>query len=858
MDLHRKFQTSPIIDLSLVLDSKNYQSTINNLIKVFNTELLTSTIDENKLKTYHMILCQNYQKNQEEKFLENNLSIADLFSQSKNFDNNQLALIKDIIVLRLFFDPININHEFDQFRCKNSLTVNIIQNEEQNCYMNFIECFLDAVRLLQLNSEEFNFNFPIASDLEIWYRNENEKSCGILVSLVPKMMEITLTECLVTLWRLMRDNNDLTGFCILLNFLSREKKIFYQIIEDGGLWTIILNGLKDSEESRRKQAMFVFKIIAEFLGKEDEESSSLKSDDGNVSRAKIPFNCNIRSMSEVRKNFILILEALEEKRQHLVIPTFAILTNLLAAYQDHEKCAAKCFDFHWLGCIFEKILHHESNTIVKHGVSFILELNPNDYDANFWCLLANALNNRFLYEIEDDGPKIFQELSRFMEKFPNGFMEKFLSSISNVSWDPISVFYVTLALARITGKCFSSQSIRENLTNLKKLVEGNLCQHSPLLRRASQRNIIIAITRWHWETIDLRTLANFLVSFPKDDECLERNSECWQMIVNLLRKFSISGKEYIRECCECIGENREISIESFARMLAIVEDSHHLSEENGFGDLLQLFYNIHNVKSRLYVNYELVQRILELFFSLVEYENICNFLLPFSSDVLDFLTIAGKSNLQTEQCLSYFPKIRPLLKERNDLLGKLDQEALYCLKNTNCPPLRRLFGIKMLEICQQQRNGVLAKEVLDIFLTNFQIPLVFEEEKSFIETKGRTTMEYYLTFAKILRLYLATNNGDISNSLSIASELFDKSGIGGVPFVTGIVAEVVRQKEFVDSKDFGSVKNLIETCSKSIFLGKKNRYFWMTLDNIFRVLLSPNFFPIESTFVHEVSFFPLL
>lgn len=55
MDLHRKFQTSPIIDLSLVLDSKNYQSTINNLIKVFNTELLTSTIDENKLKTYHMI-----------------------------------------------------------------------------------------------------------------------------------------------------------------------------------------------------------------------------------------------------------------------------------------------------------------------------------------------------------------------------------------------------------------------------------------------------------------------------------------------------------------------------------------------------------------------------------------------------------------------------------------------------------------------------------------------------------------------------------------------------------------------------------------------------------------------------------
>ncbi|XP_043464072.1 uncharacterized protein LOC122499663 isoform X2 [Leptopilina heterotoma] len=861
MDLHKKFQTLPIIDLSIILGSKNYQSMINNLIKVFNNELLTSTIDINNLKTYHMILCQNYQQNPKEKFLENNLSIADLFSQSNNFANNQFLLIKDIIILRLFFDPTNIYHEFDQFRCKNSLTVNIIQNEEQNFYMNFIECFVDVFRLLHFNNVQFecsNFNFPIASDLEIWYRHKNEKSCGILVSLVPKFIEISLIECLETLWLLIRDNNDLTGFCIVLNFLSREKKIFYQILQDGELWTIILNGLKDSKESTRKQAMFVFKIIAEFLCKEDEyfgktsQLPKLIQSDGSVSRTKqIPFTCNSNreSISEVRKNFILILESLEEKKQHLVIPTFSILSNLLVAYQDHQQCS-DCFEFRWLGCIFEKILRHESNTIVKLGVSFILQLNPNDYDDNFISLLANALNNRFLYEIEDDdydGPKIFYELCRFLEKFENGFIDKFLSSISKVSWDPISIFYVTLSLARGEISC---QCSRENLMSLKKLVEGNLCHHSLLLRKGSQRNIIIAITRWKWEEIDLKALASFLVSFPKD-ECLQLNSECWRMIVDLLGKFSISGTEYIRECCENIGENREINIESFARMLAILEDSHHLSEENAFGDLVQLFYSIHNVNSRLYLNHELAQSILELFFSLVDYENFSKFLLPFSTDVLDFLTIAGKSpNLRIDKYLPYFQKI-PLLLRKENLIGKLDQEALYCL-NANCPPLRRLFGIKMLEICQKQRNGFLTKEIFDIFLKNFSIPLMFEEEKSFVEIKGRATMEYYLTFTKILHLYLATTCSDIPNSLTIASELFDKSGVCGVPFVTGIVAEIVGQKIFVDSKDFGSVKNLMDICWKSIFLGKKNRYFWMTLDNIFRVLLCPNFFQVETTFVLEL------
>lgn len=850
MDLHKKFLNTPTVDFSILskTQSSNSGNLISELIKSYDEELIKGKLNTNSLKSYHMLLCNEYHKKRLEKSQTTpNLSTtADLFLKIKQYSPEELLIIYDIIILKLILFTTDISKDLENFQLN---FINSFEEKETGKqYMKIIECFLDA---FELNPKiEKSLNLFISRDLEVWYEAK-DSDWKSLISILPKLIKITGLESLDPLWNLLlrpgQDlKNSLTGLCIFIDAYlkseSQRKNLF--LFSDKRFWEIILNGLRSRLELERKESLHLFKIITEFLEKE-RGNRELK--------LKIPFTCDNKDFV---RDYILILESLEEKQQHMVIPSLQLLNSLISANSEHQKCG-NCFDFPWLLCIFEKILQHENNAVIKYGISFILKLNPQAYDDRFLKTLTETLNNRFLYESEDQDPKIVTELEDLFIQAENlkiNLLPKFLSAIADISWDPVSIFYVTFALRRAAEKIeiISFPWKEDQLMKIKNLVEKNLKLHSPVLRKESQTNTIIAVTRF--TDMNLKSLGNILSSFP--NETFSKKN--WQIILDSLKIQESDGEKFVEESCRDIREGNLDSVESFATIFVILCDLKLLKRESKILiEVIDLLNNIQSVKSRPYMNFELADRILELiYFMILRSENsdsseiIYEIVSPYFQSGLDFLLIR-KKNLNYEKVQKYTSILNLLVSsvtKTAEIYRRILEEGIYSLENSSTSGLQRLYGMNILQIYQKSRD--FNREIISLLMNVYTIPMSFNEEESLSGIKGKATTEYYTILGKIIYSHLEKSEEISENWVSFSSSLFDKAGTSGVPFVIGILSQIL-EKGLVLENDLEEVKLLVRTGWKSIFEGKKNRLFWAAFDKLLKLILNPKCFGFEDKIVKE-------
>ncbi|XP_033232052.1 uncharacterized protein LOC117183015 [Belonocnema kinseyi] len=849
MNLHEKFLNSPTVDFSILSKTQfsNSVNLIHELIKSYDEELIRGKLTKNSLKSYHMLLCNEYHKKRLEKSQKilNLSTTTDLFLKIKQFSHEELLIIYDIIILKLILFTADISKELENFQIN---FVNSFEEKEAGKqYMKIIECFLDAFELNQKMGK--SLNLFISRDLEIWYQAK-DSDWKSLISILPKLIKITGLESLDSFWNfLLRPGQDLknslTGLCIFIDAYlkteSQQKNLF--LFSDKRLWEIILNGLRSRIEFERKESLYLFKIITEFLEKET------------VKRELKPeiFSC---SKKDFVPNYILILESLEEKQQHMVIPSLQLLNSLISANCEHQKCG-NCFDFPWLLCIFEKILQHENNAVIKYGISLILKLNPQLYDDRFLKILTETLNNRFLYESEDQVPKIVTKLEDLFIQAENlkiNLLPKFLSAIADISWDPVSIFYVTFALRSAAEKIetISFPWKEDQLMKIKCLVEKNLKLHSPVLRKESQTNIIIAITRF--ADMNLKSLGKILSFFP-NETFSEKN---WKIILDSQKIEKANVEKFVEESCRDIREGNLDSVESFATILVILCDLKFLKRESRILlEVIDLLNNIQSIKSRPYMNYELADRILELIYWMIlraqnsdSSEIIYEIISPYFESGFDFLLIR-KKNLSYEKVQKYTAILNLLVSSvtKTDAnYRRILEEGIYSLENYNASGLQRIYGINFLRIYQKSRD--LSREIISRLINVSAIPMSFEEEESLSGIKGKATTEYYTILGKIMNSHLEKSEEIFENWISFSSSLFDKAGTSGVPFVIGILSQIL-EKGLVLEKDQEEVKLLVRTCWKSIFEGKKNRLFWAAFDKLLKLILNPKCFGFEDRIVDE-------
>lgn len=277
----------------------------------------------------------------------------------------------------------------------------------------------------------------------------------------------------------------------------------------------------------------------------------------------MPFLCNNSKLDveEAERNFFVILESLEEKQTHLVIPVLKIIESLVDAVLSHKQCG-DCFSVKWLRCAIARIIQYENFAIVKWALlklAVICDSIPDiANDEHFLSLLSQVLNNNIsLHEQSTSNESCTTEIDQiraqsFNENFENfivyllkeNLAGAFIKEMAKINWAAVSINNVVYLLYKGSLKFSEVKGVNFEMTNedleiIKVLLETNLSQHSPILRIASQKFILSYITNSRMESVDLK-VRYIKLSLESLYKIFVICFSCWLIFCSYARKTTLS------------------------------------------------------------------------------------------------------------------------------------------------------------------------------------------------------------------------------------------------------------------------------------------------------------------------------
>lgn len=571
---HQRFlqaSTNGITVLEVFDDSfeENRSKLIHKLVMHYNNKIDSGqrgrgSIDYKTLDVFYKVLCYDYQlrissKTRSvpvgfDKYYIYEIVDAILSEKKPINDDNIIQLMVDIIVLQLvlYCDLDTVNYYYRHLLCETDkvFLYTLIGSSIDAWYLNvYIHGDVNSLDQSSLQSfGEFESMNPIPQllrELIDWSSCSTDANKWSLVSSIftKLMMTVKLNNFMRDLWELiMRKNKtdvDSRGIQLTLltltidSLIVANKEFNFSDCNSSHFWDILCDGLTSVVEQQRKQALYIMKKFFEFIDKQKIT----------VYEPFIPFinsQCDKQSsLQQLKNNFFLILECLDEKQAHLVTPALEHLESLINGCHEHLSCI-NCFDRQYLRCVFKRILQHKTNAIVKFGLMSLLRMNPEIYDGEFIKMLIEGLNHTFLYNNPnaDSLPEVTRELAELFIKAENtkiNLMDKFICR-ATITWSPISLFYVTESLRLITEKLpniETNQWTEFVLRRAEKIMENNLKNQSPPLHKAIQFNICQIFSNFAEPSFDLTTLAH---AFSGPHNNINRGSKSWMVLVNYVTK----------------------------------------------------------------------------------------------------------------------------------------------------------------------------------------------------------------------------------------------------------------------------------------------------------------------------------
>ncbi|OAD54202.1 putative methyltransferase TARBP1 [Eufriesea mexicana] len=246
-----------------------------------------------------------------------------------------------------------------------------------------------------------------------------------------------------------------------------------------------------------------------------------------------------------------------------------------------------CFDNIWLQVIFERILLHENNIIVKEGILYVCKSVAFLFDAQFLKLFIHVLNNTFLYECQNyqQEPEILKDIiTLFMHirKEQVDFLNKVFQVMNEETWAPIPIFYMIRVL-RIVSSKVSNQWKDDQLSLIKSLIQKSLNMHSHILRIASQIELLKIIVLSVKEINNFKSTINMLLEFPLE-EIFIKNSFSWNIVIAWLKKVLVKEDviNFIKFMCEehsCQNLYFRFNPEKFAVIVVMFHDANLILQQ---------------------------------------------------------------------------------------------------------------------------------------------------------------------------------------------------------------------------------------------------------------------------------------
>ena len=900
MDLHERYARFPTTDASILgfaeaTFNNDPFTLLHNLVRYYDAKVMENSLDNNQLKTFRMILCYEYQLvhcsgKKYPRTVRTDLCFKTiknvLYTKMESQDFLELSILYDIVLLHtvLYCNSQCIGEHLVEFQSSNIQILN--DNISRVFYMKIMECFLEALQLRQFLHKDMTsknlryFMSLFLEDITMWLEAKEHREWQTFASYFPILINTFGSEhVLPPIWYIvlnkLQDSKDILSMLSIITdtcFSPTSKDIdarHYTLCYTEQLWLLIIRTLKSPTQQYRKQALFIMKRITDFMSNIGENVGELRKPD------IVPFVCKDPTKIEapiagIRQKFFLVLEALEEKQYHLIVPALTHLPKLVKGNKEHGSCN-DCFNNYWLQLIFERLFHHENNTIVKLGILYVCELRTIIHNHQFLKLFVCTLNNTFLYECKShqQEPKILNDIVTLFVHVRNEdteFIDKLLTIMNEQKWAPIPIFYMMLILRIVSSKTSNSWEGSEIVVT-KSLVQKNLSMHSHILRIASQIELLKTITLSVKKIHDLKAVIDTLLEFPIE-EALVRGSFSWNIITTWLRNALTVNDATKFVKCMC---KRHFSYEThlntspakFAIIIFILHDAglilqqrpccaeetlnNWLSSLNGitqrpYADITQIFY-ITEVMSH-FLNLSALgtsKSIVQLLFSHIN--NAFKFLLKNCTNI--------PSAFNYEEVNRYLAVIVSFLSNGTLILPKKDIIVyVEYFKNTSTLILKNIdrytsvhymCALHILHFTQSVNSTLFyVRPLLDIY--DMQI---VDNDQDVTTSRGKIASDCYLLLAKLTNQFLSRVELDLwPENINWFENIFHLYEMGGseiVPEIALILKVIVERGLITNPESRSSFETIFNTCWRSTLSSTKNKVYFTAIKNLIGVILNSNF-----------------
>ncbi|XP_017876975.1 uncharacterized protein LOC108623164 [Ceratina calcarata] len=915
MDLHDRYMnTSATIDFSIfeLLHSElknNPFLLLHRLIRHYNNEIIGGNYFHlRQLNTLRMLLCYEYQLvfNAKEK---NKRTISNLCI--KNIENSLLArrqlrkplndrtILFDIVILQLtlYCDTQCIHRHLINFRQSN---VDVLDDDESRShYLKILECFLQVSKLKailynnpRLNSIWKSFGSMYLHEVTSWLKAEDtNKEMRLFASILPKLLDtfgstyVLPYLCDIILNELDDIEDSLSALSILTDIsvnVDDASLALHDLYYTEALWFLIISSLRSPDQQNRKQGIFIMKLMTNLDAICETCSNSVKHE-------IIPFVCSgsteIKiSIDDIKRNFFLIIEALEEKQHHLIIPALKHLPILVEGNKVHSLCN-NCFDNAWVRLVFERILQHGNSAIVRQGILYLCELPILLDDDRFLRLFVHTLNNTFLYEYQSDQqePEVVDDIVKLFLISQNKraeFLSRVLHMIAEKIWAPIPIFYMMRILRIVSSKVASRWGDQE-LNVVADLIRMNLnigTKHRNnfnVLNGVAQLDLLKTVTLSVDSVNNLKNAMDMLLACPL--------TVSWNVAVTWLRKVLTQqdALNFLWIVCEEYSYEdppTKLSPTDFSAIIVMFHETGLIlgKEMNVSLDILRDWLSLlKHADVRPYANVAHILYMIEFMSELFEIssvvkipESVNQLLSLYIHDALRFLirntrSIPYKSNY--EKINRYFVAITKILNERNSLLlnreilnyaARFRNESIIILENVkHYTSLHHLYALAILHYTQEILSETHVSFYNEPLLSICDVQLYDDVEA---KLKGTIASDRCKLLAKLANQFLLNVKVELwpkeIDWFESVSHLHEMGGNEIVPEVASILKAIVDQGLIKIPENKLKLQSIFTIIWWSTLMSTKNYIYFSGMKNLVRIIVNNNFL-VESSIMSFVDKF---
>ncbi|XP_034942852.1 probable methyltransferase TARBP1 isoform X2 [Chelonus insularis] len=651
------------------------------------------------------------------------------------------------------------------------------------------------------------------------------------------------------------------------------------------LWQLIKWGITSKKEQNCKQALYIFKIILNFI----EEHRMIPFEPKIVPFVYCPQYDQQSSLKRLRDNFFLILESLEEKQAHLITPILKNLEDLIQFSIDHVSCN-NCLDSKWIACIIKRLLDHKTSLIIKSGVLSLLKINPNFFTEELLILLLKGLNNTFLYSNPtlNSLPIVVEELSKlFVLSEYNGIdlINRFIFTASEISWTPIPLYYNIFSLQNAAKQI---EEVKYNIFTDKELnlftdiIQKSFKIFSYNFRQLLLDNVLTIFLTFARKPLNLKSLASFFMFYTENPKIYSND------VVNYFSKNITKdhATQYLSEHCKKISSTElvnEADIWQISTMLIILQNAQLIFNSYETRKMVnEVFQLIIDADVRPYIDKNQclnVTQFINVLFK-TNQRNLENDPHKLSSLIIPYFEFIKKlisKNLRhsayiqsfTEvkiyvECFDTISKFYKSMKTECTLCTTIGREAIQYLDSSydkfeNMKNIKYWFQLKIAVLYLDMKENIdyeFSSKNYQEFLKKMIHRKLDTSEKSNSDCdNGKIISDCYeLTgqlFEQLMNKMIASNYLGVDNVSSLLECDLEKFIEIGKEFV---ISPIMKALHLLLKKNYSfmctlilksdTINSIIDTAFNYLWDLKRDELYWSSLNSLLQLILDDNFFKI--------------